>query len=650
MAAGGLTLAVLAGLVYQKVKNSLDGQRKPRMKLKKRVKWRTSLGPGFATRGELVSDYGLKRARQYAAISRPSLTKEDRKRKSWRKYATFLGWSSMGWVWRSRCYVTFGEIVLTIAGPQRGKSATAIGRIVDAPGPVVATSIRGDLVRNSAGLRAMVGTIHVFDPEGVGDYASTFAWDPVEGCQDPRTAWRRAANMVNAINTSGVEDKGFWNNAATLTLSAYMHAAALAGRNIMDVYRWFNMCDWEPWHILTAEERRGTPSEQAATLIYNYIEMNGKTRDSVKQTLTQVLMFVHSPDVVRMVTPPPGHSIDFVQFLRSRDTIYLVASGDANSPVPPIITAWLAELKHYAVILGSRSKAKRLDPPLTLELDEIANVSPIPIVDWSSYSAGSGIRMNIYSQTWAQIEDRYGERGANALWSTVGAVVVHYGCQEHGLLDRINRVVGTEYVLTHMRRTRDVTGKMQREPQYGDMEVLPPHAVRMIPKWHAVVVRGEAKPTIVRQERFWKRSDFKAWQSAGARVPLMLAPKISLDVAVGGGLASNAGMEQQAELVAMDDLRRRRAEQEHRERQRGQQQGPPASWGGRQGHVAPPLGLGPQQGAPRPDGPYAPQQPPQQVQQPQAVNETPGWYRPADPEPPRTLRPRRPWDPPEGEL
>ncbi|MEU4540422.1 type IV secretory system conjugative DNA transfer family protein [Streptosporangium sp. NPDC023825] len=116
-----------------------------------------------------------------------------------------------------------------------------------------------------------------------------------------------------------------------------------------------------------------------------------------------MLAFMLSPDIVTALTPRT-HDDEFriVDFLHSRDTLYLVASAEAGSTIPPLLCALLAELKHEAVLIGSTSPAGRLDPPLSMELDEVANVTPIPIPSWASYAAGSGIRLGLYSQSWAQ--------------------------------------------------------------------------------------------------------------------------------------------------------------------------------------------------------------------------------------------------------
>ena len=101
-------------------------------------------------------------------------------------------------------YSTLEQLRLVIAAPQQGKSAAAAGMILDAPGPVVATSIRGDLIAATAGLRSRLGQVHVWNPEAAGQYGSSMKWNPAAGWQDMVTAVRRAGYMVEATTSRGL--------------------------------------------------------------------------------------------------------------------------------------------------------------------------------------------------------------------------------------------------------------------------------------------------------------------------------------------------------------------------------------------------------------------------------------------------------------
>ncbi|GII59416.1 hypothetical protein Pth03_78050 [Planotetraspora thailandica] len=520
-----LAVVLLGGIAVRMAwESARRGHQRPRAGLWRRVRMRRHPGAGFAGRWELWRRYGLQRARKVARHARPSLERRDLYGyRAWPQYATFLGWSQ-GWVHRWRCYGTLHDIRLTIAPPQKGKSSAAAGAIIDAPGPVVVTSIRGDLIKNTAGLRQRVGTLHVFNPEGVGEYGSTFRWNPVAGCEDPETAIRRAGYMVEAVETRGLSESNFWSNQAVRVLSAYMHAAGLVAGSMRHVYKWLTEEDYTPVEILS---RHTMAAPFAADVVRRFLNLNDRTRDSIQATCDQVMSFMLSPEVVETLTPRgEGDEFDIRSFLRSRDTLYLVASSEAGSPVPPLLCALLAELKHEAVIAGAASPAGRLDPPLSLELDEVANVTPIPVHVWASYAAGSGIRLAMYSQSWAQLVARWGEKGAETIWQTAGAKVIMAGASEPDLLTRVSQLCGKVYIKVRDHRERDGT----KTPVQDYVDVMAPGDVRRLPPGRAILILDAALPTIIRTEQVWKRADVKAWAKSGE--PIRLPRVVEREIAI----------------------------------------------------------------------------------------------------------------------
>ena len=85
--------------------------------------------------------------------------------------------------------------------------------------------------------------MHVFNPQYIGGVASTFSWSPVDGCEDPATAIRRADAFAFAVSREGVEDGTFWSAKASDYLRGYFHAAALAGYDMRAVAAWVSGAD-----------------------------------------------------------------------------------------------------------------------------------------------------------------------------------------------------------------------------------------------------------------------------------------------------------------------------------------------------------------------------------------------------------------------
>ncbi len=514
-----------------------------------RLRWRLYPGPGFAKRLELWRHYGRPACQQIALRARPSLGgRWDRARLHHREIAVFLGWAQ-GWLWRFRCYATLEDIVLVLAPHKEGKSAWLAGRILDAPGAVVATSIRTDLVEATAGLRSRRGRVHVFNPEGVGDFATTVRWSPVDGCENQTTAIRRAAHLVAAADSGGVSDQGFWTNQAAMVLAALLHAAALARLSLAEVYAWIVTDDPTPVKILQVR-RPGLSTERAAAIVGRYLASHSRTRDSIAMTLRQVLRCMEDPATAWTVCPDPGEGLNMRRFLTERGTLYLVAGEGEHTATPPLFAALVAELHHEAHLVGSRLPYGRLDPPVTFALDEAPNICPVPLNSWLSTAAGSGMVFIVAAQSFSQIEDRWGARGAKTIWNSSKAKLFFGGTSDPEDLERVSQLCG-EITLPMWEESRDARGDRMRTKRWETVRVLPTEQARMLPTWRAVAVRRNVRPTIVRVERVWARADVKRWNRAGAAIPL---PRLEH-----GQLALDGGLGAELREPYADELASRRS-------------------------------------------------------------------------------------------
>ena len=95
-------------------------------------------------------------------------------------------------------------------------------------GPVLSTTTRADLYRNTERARRKLGgTVHTFNPQGIGGAPSTFAWDVIggtpddRGCLDISTAIRRADALAYAVSSQGMEDGAFWASKTSGYLRAF---------------------------------------------------------------------------------------------------------------------------------------------------------------------------------------------------------------------------------------------------------------------------------------------------------------------------------------------------------------------------------------------------------------------------------------------
>ena len=103
-----------------------------------------------------------------------------------------------------------------------------------------------------------------------------------------------------------------------------------------------------------------------------------------------------------------------------------MASERRASMLAPVVAAFADDLIETAALIAAASPGGRLDPPLGLFLDEVANIVPLPqLPALMSFAGGTGIFVAAVFQSMAQARNRWGADAAAMLWgaSTVKAIL-----------------------------------------------------------------------------------------------------------------------------------------------------------------------------------------------------------------------------------
>lgn len=489
------------------------------LEMQTRTWWGLWPGPGFAGWRTLNREYGRRRPRRIAKHIRPSLTWRDRWFGDPKAYSVAHGKAHRAWFGLVRHTVrsSFQDNSLIIAPAQEGKSAAGVFLAWDAPGPLVSTTIRGDLLEASGGFRATLGELHVWNPAGVGTVGSTFRWNIVAGCEDYATAVRRAYAIVYASNSKGLSDAQFWKNSGAAALSAYLHAAALvmatpdeasamesgadleyvhAPVTMQTVVDWLTSLDLEPYAILRVHP---DADRNAARALLDLFKAPTNTRGSIIKTLNESLRFMADEAIVEALTPHPTMApFEIEKFLRSKDSLYLMSPpADTQSPVAPLLSAFATELYYAAMLAHSKRK---LDPHLTMLLDEVANICPIPLPEWLSYSAGSGIQIHTLGQSWPQIQARWGAEGAAQIWNN----------SKFKMLWPTNDDPITYQQLIHLGGTVTITREIT-ENRRGTKRRVRPYEVNaltnpgtQVPDGYTLCRLRGRRPVLVKARQHWK--------------------------------------------------------------------------------------------------------------------------------------------------
>jgi type IV secretory pathway TraG/TraD family ATPase VirD4 len=132
-------------------------------------------------------------------------------------------------------------MIIEIAGPRTGKTTSrAVPAIVDAPGAVITTSNKRDILDATRGLREREGDVWVFDPQQVAAEQPLWWWDPLSFVVDDDTARELAQHFAFGSRPSGARADAYFDGAGLQLLSDLLLAAARGGHPVSRVYSWLS--------------------------------------------------------------------------------------------------------------------------------------------------------------------------------------------------------------------------------------------------------------------------------------------------------------------------------------------------------------------------------------------------------------------------
>lgn len=409
-------------------------------------------------------------------------------------------------------YSSLEDNVLRVAGPRSGKTTAMGARIIDAPGGCVVTSTRVDLLKTLP-LRAAKGPCHLYDPAGIAQSGSTVKWSPLQGCRRPEIAQQRADDM---IPQKGSAEGERWDVQARRVLAILMHAAALTNETMGTVMRWLS-ADGEGLKHASAEVGQAlATSPMVDSMRLNarqYYSTADKTRSSIVTTAMVALAWLTHPTAAAIGDCEPVESFDIDDLIDRQGTLYILGRNDGSTAA--LTGALVAELIRRAEFAAER-RGGRLDPHLTLVLDEAAKVAPGPIHLWSADCGGRGILLDVAVQSLAAMEEAWGPAPARMILANSNAVLVGAGIKDPTDLAHWEKLSGVRYIEEEQRdKDGDVISRSMRE-----VPTIPAAQIAALEKGRAILF-GMGPVSIVVTPDTWKRRDVvRALRKARASMPV----------------------------------------------------------------------------------------------------------------------------------
>jgi type IV secretion system protein VirD4 len=339
-----------------------------------------------------------------------------------------LGTGSHGWVSPA------SEHSALILGPPRsGKtSAVVIPSVVAAPGAVVATSTKTDVVEVTRSARARYGRCWVFDPGGdpVPPGTTQLRWSPVVSAR----SWDEAVLTAHALVTTRFppgtpNDSSHWSERAEALLAPLLHAASLSGADIAAVARWVHRREDARALRILSDQR----AELATDVLTGIAETDERERSGIFSTASGVLAPYRSESVARAGATP---NFDPRRFVEDADTVYVRCPAATQEALAPIVVALLEAVTRAAY---ARHPA---GPPLLFALDELANIAPLPGLPSIVSEGGSqGLVTLACLQDLSQARRRWGDL-ADGFLTLFGAKLIMPGVGDLRTLQVLSALAG----------------------------------------------------------------------------------------------------------------------------------------------------------------------------------------------------------------
>ncbi|CEI47088.1 Putative membrane protein [Propionibacterium freudenreichii] len=470
---------------------------------------------GIASRHDITTTASTKTLLTRAGNLRPSLASPRPQ-----DVGYLLGSSKGASVWAS-----VEDSVMVIGPPRSGKGLhLVIPAILDAPGAVVCTSTRPDNLTATMRARATIGPVAIFDPQHLAEgLPSGMRWSPIRGCENPQTAMIRATGLAagTGLSSGGVESGGFWEGKTRSALQALLHAAAIDHRTPAELFRWTldPVAAAEAVAILNASPQAATGWAESLQAM---IDSDPRTRDSIWQGVSLALGSLADPRVLDAVSPDVGESFEPETFIHNKGTLFLLATGSGAGASAALVAALVEDLIETARRMAARSPGTRLDPPLLLALDEIANLAPLPsLPTLMAEGGGSGITTMPVLQSLSQARDRWNEHQASAIWDAAIVKVILGGASGSRDLQDIANLIGERDEYTDSVTLGD-HGSRSNQRSIRRVPILPPDRIRRLPFGTGIILLRSAPPIITDLHPWPKRSDAAQLTTDRAEIEALL--------------------------------------------------------------------------------------------------------------------------------
>jgi type IV secretion system protein VirD4 len=400
---------------------------------------------------------------------------------------------------------------LLIGPPGYGKSAAMACHAADGPGLLFCTSTKTELLLDTLPYRD--GPFWVLNADGYGGIPSTLAWSPVEGCENPATAIRRAGDLMSAAPRDPGGKDAYHEDRAARLLSCILHAAAISGASMDDAAFWVRH-PLTPRLMEILQSPLACPGWDAELMELLVGGREGDWITGIIASTSAAIGWMRDPAMAAAASPRPGEGFSAREFARGHGSVYLIGKKRPHGSLAPYFAALGAEIFEQLKVYAMETASGRLPVPATFVLDEMPLTCPLPLHDMLAEARGPLVTFILAAQTLAQLRAKFGKEDGDTIRSACPVEMFFGGEKRHEDLADVSGVIGSVDTWHHAAETAGATSR----------PLMPPEALHRMKKMKAVILLPESRPVIAGTPVIWERRGHVRADLADVRARMRLTP------------------------------------------------------------------------------------------------------------------------------
>ena len=419
-----------------------------------------------------------------------------------------------------------------VVGPARsGKTIIAIGAILEHDwGPLIASSVKTDLLAATIGRRRTLDDVHVFDPLNTTGGKGTIGWSPLTQCDTATGAQSTATMLVAAAPVDGsVRNADFWSQHAQRLAWVMLYAARLGRKSMRDVVLWTSIGVQSVKKTESTEPLTDSASVTITQILENAL-LDPRNRKGAELALAVIRGIWGEADETRsgiyastqtLFAPWEDDRIATNSGLRKTVDLDWLYGGTGRRSLYICMPEHPKDALRFAVVFGGligtltdqaysrRNRTNDTMPNTLLILDEAGNTAASWLPDLSTTCASVGITLMTFWQSLAQIQHRYGDQ-TNTLVTNHLTKIFFGGISDATTGDAAARLSGNQEVPTRSTTTDQRTaGRNSLSETATTTPLVPADLIRQIKPGDALCIHGTLQPIHLQTRKWWKDRELR---------------------------------------------------------------------------------------------------------------------------------------------